>query len=68
MTNLEKFIEVMNDTFNSGFTKDNMKLKCSPCGVLKNELAACVNLDCKECRAWWTEEYKPSRNIKGKLI
>lgn len=58
MTNLEKFIEVMNITFDAGFTKDNMKLKCSPCGVLKEPEFECNTLHGEECRAWWNKEYK----------
>ena len=55
MTNLEKFIEVMNTTFNAGFTKDNMKLKCSPCGVLKK--SACIGFNCTDCNAWWNKKF-----------
>lgn len=58
MTNQEKFIEIMNATFNAGFTKDNMKLGCSPCGTLKLAKEACDKFECQNCTAWWREEYK----------
>ena len=57
MTNQEKFIEIMNDVFDAGFTKENMDTKCSPCGALKKFDAACKGFSCKGCRKWWNKEY-----------
>ena len=57
MTNQEKFIEIMNATFNANFTKDNMKLSCSPCGALKIAKEGCDEYECKKCAAWWQKEY-----------
>ena len=62
MTNLDKFIEVMNDTFNAGFTKENMVLICSPCGSLKRYQYACEKYKCEECNNWWHKEYKKEVN------
>jgi len=41
LTNLEKFIEVMNNTFDAGFKPEHMDLTCSPCGLLKKSEYAC---------------------------
>ena len=57
MTNLEKFIEVMNTTFDAGFTPENMKLGCSPCGTLKKPEYACEGYECEKCKKWWRKEY-----------
>ena len=59
MTNLEKFIEVMNETFHARFTKENMKLRCCPCGALKIARYACDRFKCEGCYRWWGKEYKP---------
>ena len=58
MTNIEKFIEVMNDTFDAGFTPENMVLVCSPCGRLKEYEYACKDYDCEKCKEWWYREYE----------
>ncbi|WP_300685463.1 hypothetical protein [Acutalibacter sp. 1XD8-36] len=57
MTNMEKFIEVMNATFNAGFTKENIKKECSPCGALKQYESGCAEYSCKGCATWWDKEY-----------
>jgi hypothetical protein len=57
MTNLEKFIEIMNDTFDAGFTPENMVLRCSPCGRLKEFEYACRDYSCEKCMNWWRKEY-----------
>ncbi len=67
MTNKEKFIEVMNDTFDAGFSVDNLpdkKMGCggSPCGYLKQ--GACEKYDCKKCKGWWEQEYAETRGKK----
>ena len=62
MTNLEKFIEVMNETFHARFTKENMKLRCSPCGALKLARYACDCFKCEGCKRWWDMEYKEDRH------
>lgn len=61
MTNIEKFIEMMNKTFDAGFTKDNMKLMGSPCGTLKKSEYACDMYDCDRCKEWWHREYIPPK-------
>jgi len=59
VTNLEKFIEVMNQTFNARFKPENMKLGCSPCGALKKPGFACDHFKCDGCKRWWHKEYHP---------
>ncbi|NBK77314.1 hypothetical protein D5272_01595 [bacterium D16-76] len=66
MTNQEKFIEVMNATFNAGFTKENMLKTCSPCGLLKFHKYACDKFSCKECRKWWDKEFE-DQQFRGKI-
>ena len=58
MTNLDKFIEVMNTTFNAKFKPENMELKCCPCGTLKKPKYACSHFKCEKCEAWWHKEYE----------
>ena len=58
MTNLEKFIEIMNDTFNAKFKPENMELQCCPCGTLKKPKYACDHFECGKCERWWHKEYK----------
>lgn len=57
MTNQEKFIEVMNEAFNAGFTKENMIKDCSPCGILKYYDHACAKFSCDGCHELWDKEY-----------
>ena len=57
MTNQEKFIEVMNAAFGAGFSKENMRAICSPCGALKKPSYGCGKFYCEECAAWWQKEY-----------
>lgn len=57
MTNQEKFIEVMNATFGAGFSKENMKTRCSPCGAMKKAEYGCSRFFCEGCVAWWQKEY-----------
>lgn len=69
MTNKEKFIEIMNQTFNAGFTQENFAPAkngscpvassagiCSPCGFYKDR--ACLSYTCDGCQKWWDKEYK----------
>lgn len=64
MTNKEKFMEVMNQTFNVGFTIENFRFNpehytgpyCSPCGMYKAN--ACRDFTCKGCQKWWNKEYE----------
>ena len=58
MTNLEKFIEVMNKTFDAKFKPENMELKCCPCGTLKKQRYACSRFKCEKCELWWHKEYQ----------
>lgn len=58
MTNLEKFIEVMNATFNAKFKPENMKLQCCPCGALKKAEYACKHFNCLGCEGWWYKEWE----------
>lgn len=76
MTNAEKFIEVMNKTFDAGLTIDNLnvfqkhavnaiqdQMPCSPCGWYKK--GACKGYTCAGCRKWWDKEYvAPNTNKK----
>ena len=64
MTNLEKFIEVMNTAFDAKFKPENMELKCCPCGTLKKFNHACRHFKCDGCKRWWHKEYK----IPGKEV
>ena len=50
MTNLEKFIEVMNETFHARFTKENLARY------------ACDCFKCEGCKRWWDMEYKEDRH------
>lgn len=60
MTNKEKFIQVMNETFDAGFTLENFdKESCSPCGAFKKFDDACVKYNCEGCKKWWEKEYIP---------
>lgn len=59
MTNLEKFINVMNTTFNARMTEENLNLYCTPCGMLKKHDHACKIFDCDKCEAWWQKEWRP---------
>lgn len=61
MTNMEKFIEVMNETFNAKFKPENMKLNCSPCGTLKKFEHGCKRFKCGGCKRWWDKEYVDPR-------
>lgn len=68
MTNKEKFIEVMNQTFDAGFTKGNFvpnstfpnpiwdSAMCTPCGFY--QAGACEDYTCEGCKKWWDKEYK----------
>ena len=58
MTNAEKFIEIMNKTFNARMTVKNLEMSCSPCGTLKKFEHGCDIFECKKCEAWWHKEYK----------
>ena len=59
MTNAEKFIEIMNQTFDAGFTTENLTAHCSPCGTMKDFDVGCGRFECEGCRRWWEKEYKP---------
>lgn len=59
MTNLEKFIAVMNSTFDAKFKPQNMQLECCPCGALKKKGFACYHFRCDGCKRWWQKEYHP---------
>lgn len=64
MTNIEKFIEIMNDTFDARFSIMNMQRICSPCGALKIEEFACNKFECEKCKAWWYREYEePQKEV-----
>jgi len=67
MTNLEKFIEMMNKTFNARMTKKNLEMSCSPCGTLKKFECGCSIFDCSKCEAWWDKEWKP-KEIEEKSL
>ena len=59
MTNKEKFIEIMNQNFNTGLTISNWVQQrdvCTPCGYYKK--GACHEYTCDDCQKWWEEEYK----------
>lgn len=58
MTNKEKFIEIMNKTFNADFTKVNFRQDafCPPVNAYKT--GVCANLMCVNCRYWWDEKYE----------
>lgn len=59
MTNRQKFIQVMNDTFGAGLTEANMKTlysDCSPCGLYKEGCEK--KFTCEGCAEWWAKEYK----------
>lgn len=65
MTNKQKFIEVMNDTFGAGFTEDNLlhgsygaQCNGSPCGLMQKD--KCRNYECSQCWGWWDKEYVPT--------
>ena len=58
MTNLDKFIEMMNSTFGAKLTPEKMKLKCSPCGILQWQQYACDQWDCEKCKGWWHKEWR----------
>lgn len=63
MTNAEKFIEVMNEYFDAGLTKENLDFEfrpCSPCGVFRK--GACDTFACSGCAKWWDKEWKPKRS------
>jgi len=52
MTNAEKFTEVMNNTFDAGFTPDNLLKACSPCVILKDGMCSFLSKGsfvCKGC-------------------
>ena len=66
MTNQEKFIEVMNVTFNAGFTKENMRKHCSPCGALKVP-SYCKRFSCEGCHEWWNKEYSAAQSPNDPL-
>jgi len=63
MTNLDKFIEVMNEYFDAGLTKENLQVKgglnryCTPCGLFRK--GACRSFSCSGCAGWWKKEWKP---------
>lgn len=69
MTNEEKFIEVMNEYFDAGLTKENFQIIepyqfpdetgtfCSPCGIFRQ--GACGSFTCEDCADWWAKEWKP---------
>lgn len=67
MTNLEKFIEVMNETFNAKLTKENLQVRsyasgfCTPCGIFR--AGACKSFSCEGCADWWEKEWKPQKVI-----
>ena len=63
MTNLEKFIEVMNNTFDTGFKPERMNLTCCPCGVLKKPEYACRFFHCEGCKRWWHKEYADPKEL-----
>ena len=56
MTNAEKFIEIMNETFNAGLTFETLMQRCSPCGYYKD--GKCDEFTCKGCEKWWRREDK----------
>ena len=63
MTNKQKFIQVMNETFSAGLTAENLRPgRCSPCGVFK--VGACNSFTCEGCGAWWDKEYKEHEKDK----
>ena len=69
MTNLEKFIEVMNSTFNARFKPENMKLACVPCGALKKSEYACDRFKCDSCKKWWGKEYEdPGKRVETGVL
>lgn len=67
MTNKEKFIEVMNQTFDAGFTKENFvpngvfskpwdSAMYTTCGFYR--AGACMDYTCEGCEKWWDKDYK----------
>ena len=63
MTNAEKFVEVMNEYFDAGLTKENLRARsyvsgfCTPCGVFR--AGACESFKCDKCTEWWEKDWKP---------
>lgn len=68
MTNLEKFIEVMNNTFDAGFKPERMNLTCCPCGLLKKPEYACHFFHCEGCKRWWHKEYADPREMSKEAV
>lgn len=62
MTNKEKFIEVMNKTFDAGLTEENFLWMCSPCGAYKS--GACEEFTCKGCAEWWDREWNREKEVE----
>lgn len=58
MTNKEKFIEVMNQIFNTGLTKDNIDTTFGCPVAFEYKIGCNRNMSCDKCRDWWNEEYK----------
>ena len=67
MTNLKKFIEVMNKTFNDRFKPGNLILECIPCGALKKPGFACDHFKCDSYKRWWQKEYHPIGIVADEL-
>lgn len=60
MTNKEKLIEVMNQTFNTSYTEnDRIQDYCPPHFIYKE----CYRWSCEGCTNWWDKEYEPPKEF-----
>jgi len=60
MTNAEKFIEIMNNTFDAGFTPENLDKDCAFWRLNRKDRSC--TFSCEDCHKWWDKEYvKPER-------
>lgn len=66
MTNKEKFIEIMNQTFNAGLYEDNIDTTFG-CPLVFEYRKSCSGKEpCVKCQEWWDEEYEEVKNFNGK--
>lgn len=70
MTNANKFVEIIENTFGISCNKEELIKKCPIDNfTIKHRPGApkhCIEIGCSECKKWWNEEYnEPKKEGKA---
>lgn len=62
ISNADKFIEIVEDTFGITFDKEDFIAEC-PLGQLFKDECPKNSGGCSKCKEWWAEEYKEPKRV-----